>query len=225
MLTDASTDRKPRLADLCYGGFMLILQLRAVSEFGDPERLRRRILEFINRLERRAKEAGYPSEDIRYTKFALVAFLDETILASQWSQKDLWMSNPLQLELFGRMDAGEMFFRNLEELRRHSAGNVEVLEVYYLCLALGFKGRYSLFEQDKLWFILEDLYGELQRLRGDKSTRLSPSGERREQITEVVKKEVPAWIVAVGAGAIGFIFYIIMLLLSQNAASEAIGKL
>lgn len=216
---------KRRLPRLCEEAFLLILQLRAINEYGDTSLLRQRIFQLLDKLEQRGKQAGIAREDLQSAKFALTAFMDETILTSQWSQKDAWVEKTLGFELFQRMDAGEEFFRSLEELRRRSASNVELLEVYYLCLALGFKGKYMIYEQEKRRLLIKDLANELRTIRGNSSAPLSPRGKRREQIAEVVKKEVPAWIVAVGAGAVGFIFYLIMLWISRSEARAVMDAL
>lgn len=216
---------KRRLPKVCEEAFLLVLQLRAADEYGEPSLLRERIHQMLDKLERKAKKAGINLEEIQSAKFAIAAFLDETLLTSQWSQKDFWLGKTLGFELFNRMDAGEEFFKRLEELRRRSASNIDLLEVYYLCLALGFKGKYLIYEQEKLRFIIDDIYNEMKAVRHSSPTLLSPRGDRREQITDVVRKEVPAWIIAVGAAAIGFIFYIIMLLVSASEANRVIDSI
>jgi type VI secretion system protein ImpK len=216
---------KRRLPKVCEEAFLLVLQLRAADDYGDASVLRDRIHQMLDNLERKAKKSEISLEEIQSAKFAIAAFIDETILTSQWSQKDFWLGRTLGFELFNRMDAGEEFFNRLEELRRRSASNIDLLEVFYLCLALGFKGKYLIYEQEKLRFIIDDIYNELKAIRNSSPTRLSPRGDRREQISDVVKKEVPAWIIAVGAAAIGFIFYIIMLLVSTSEANRVLESL
>src|SRR5690554_713768 len=128
-----------RLADVYAPCFTLTLQLRAGHEFGDAEVLRGRIKALLEKTRREAARTGLAPEDVREAEFALVAFLDETLLSSDWSQKDRWLARPLQLELFNRYDAGEEFFLRLDGLRANPSLHAEVLEVYYLCMALGFK--------------------------------------------------------------------------------------
>ncbi|UCF63198.1 MAG: type IVB secretion system protein IcmH/DotU [bacterium] len=213
---------KMRLTDICADSFMLILQLRASQDFGDPVILRERILNLLDKIEHQAKKNNYDSADIQKVKFALVAFIDETIIASQWNEKQNWLSNPLQLQLYNRFDAGEEFFQRLEELRGRIHFNAEVLEIFYLCLVLGFKGKYGIVEQEKLRIIIDEVYQDIQ-LSMDKATRLlSPNGKRKEEIAEVIKKDIPIWTFGVGAAALGFLFYLIMVLLSKGTADNVI---
>jgi type VI secretion system protein ImpK len=212
-------DENERLPDFCADCLMLVLQLRAAKEFGDATVLRRRIKDLFDRLERNTKRAGIEFEDVQMAKFALVAFIDETIIGSQWSQKDAWLALPLQLELFNRYDAGEEFFVRLDQLRQRPQANVDVLEVYYLCMVLGFKGKYQLQETERLRLLIEDTYNDLRRAAGGRVAEiLSPNGKRRDEIAEVVTKEIPLWVIGVTAAAVGFLFFIIMTLFINGSA-------
>ena len=208
------------LLEICSDGFTLILQLLQTSEYGDLDVLRQRICELLNKIEHDAKEVGIDYEDIHMAIFALIAFLDETIIASQWNQKHDWLAKPLQLEFFNRFDAGEEFFVRLENLRQRPQYYSSVLEVYYLCLALGFKGKYQLHEREKLRRVVEDAYTILRQIKGKTTDTLSPHGQRKDEIIEVVKKEIPVWVIAVSAFAIGFFFYIIMTFFINDAAND-----
>lgn len=78
-------------------------------------------------------------EDYEQARFAVCAWVDEAILSSQWKQKSQWLKNQLQRLYYNTTDAGEEFFDRLGAIGLHQR---EVREVYYLCLALGFAGRY-----------------------------------------------------------------------------------
>ncbi len=213
---------KIRLTDICADSFMLVLQLRATQDFGEAQVLRERILNLLESMEHQAKRHNFDTADIQKIKYALVAFIDETIIASDWSQKQNWLANPLQLQLYNRFDAGEEFFQRVEELRGRIQFNVQVLEVYYLCLVLGFKGKYGIVEQEKLRIITDELYQDIQ-LSMDKSTKHhSPNGKRKDEIGEVIKKEIPIWTFGVGAAALGFLFYLIVVLFSKGTANKII---
>jgi type VI secretion system protein ImpK len=213
---------KKSLMEVCSDGFALILKLRDTSEYGDPELLRQRILDLLGRIEHDAKEGGIESEDMREAIFALIAFLDETIIASGWIHKEVWLSKPLQLEFFNRFDAGEEFFNRLEKLRQRAHYHGELLEIYYFCMALGFKGKYSVVEREKLRAIIEGTYSDLRQLKKRTSDILSPHGDRKEEFIEVMTREVPIWVVLVTAFALGFFFYLAMTFLIGGAASRTL---
>jgi type VI secretion system protein ImpK len=56
-----------------------------------------------------------------------------------------WARKPLQDELFGEHRAGENYFTYVDKLMQRDDAPVlaDILEVYQLCLLLGFKGKYA----------------------------------------------------------------------------------
>jgi type VI secretion system protein ImpK len=214
---------KLQLPALASDSLLLILQLRAAgSNLGNPDTLRRRILGFLDLFERQAQKANHSIDSIQQVKFALAAFIDETIITSDWGNKDSWFENPLQLQLFNRFDAGDEFFDRLNELRRQPYDSIEILEVYYLCLVLGFKGKYGLSDREKLRVIIDETFHEIRRARSMSPRALSPNGKPKEEFGAVIRKGIPVWIFGAGAAAIGFIFYIVVLMLSQSNASRTV---
>jgi type VI secretion system protein ImpK len=213
---------KPDLTEICSELFTLILQLRKTADFGDVEILRQRLRGFLDRVESRARDAGYSSEDIHQTLFALIAFLDETLIASDWPRKEEWLSKPLQLEYFDRFDAGEEFFTRLEKLRQRPRMMSPVLKVYHLCMALGFRGKYQFLEREKIKTLIEETYAELCHVRNKSSGLLAPHGSRGDEIVDVVTREIPFWVIAVFAVAIGFFFYMTMTFMISNAAKSVV---
>jgi type VI secretion system protein ImpK len=208
------------LADLCSDFFVLILQLRENKEYGDADLLRQRIKDLLNNLEREARLAAIDSEDTKMALYALIAFVDETILGSEWSQKTAWLAQPLALELYNDFKAGEGFFERLEQLRQRAQTRARVLEVYYLCLTLGFKGKYLFIGPEQLRAMIEEIHRELQGPREKSATGISPNGLPREEVVARVREIVPAWVIGVAAFAIGFVFYVIMSLLISNEAES-----
>jgi type VI secretion system protein ImpK len=93
-----------------------------------------------------AKSLGYSSEVNQLAFFAVVALLDESVLKMQDPAFSDWAQRPLQEEMFGHNRAGEVFFDHLRTLlsRQDSAETADCLEVYCLCMLLGFKGKYAL---------------------------------------------------------------------------------
>ncbi len=127
--------------------FTVIVRLRSNRQVvTDAESFRANMRGALKKAEGAAAARGYSSEDYRIASFAVVAFLDESILSSRNPVFYDWSGKPLQDELFGAHVAGEMFFQSLDRLlgRRDSPALADVLEVYYLCLLLGYRGRYSM---------------------------------------------------------------------------------
>ena len=61
--------------------------------------LRTKTQDLLDKFEHQAHLKGIHAEKIHYAKYALVAFIDETISISDWSHKNEWLSQPLQLRI------------------------------------------------------------------------------------------------------------------------------
>lgn len=103
------------------------------------EQVKTNILRLLSQSEQGIEKGHFAKEDYDQARFAVCAWVDETILASNWDQKSKWQRELLQRIYFNTTEAGEEFFERLNNLGPHQK---EVREVYYLCLSLGFKGRY-----------------------------------------------------------------------------------
>ena len=199
--------------------FSLVLQIRAAEQLGDGTALRRRIEQLLADAARTARSYGVPEEDVEEATFCLVAFLDEAILATEWPGHGAWSAQPLQLTRYDRYDAGERFFDRLKRLLDEGATRTGVLEVYYLCLALGFKGRYAIHGRDVLRRLVDDLHGRLERATGPVGA-LSPRGTSREVPAEAEKGGVPTWALWVGAAVLVALLYLGLSLSLSGVASE-----
>jgi type VI secretion system protein ImpK len=178
----ASSDDRPgtfrpeNLALLYQGVFTGIVRVQAGRQpIVDPNAFQRRMEDLLLEVEREATKAGYPREDIEEANYAVVAFLDETVLTSIDPAKDRWSS--WQAKRYIGSVAGEGFFEHLKVLRnrRESAQLGDLLEVYYLCLLLGYQGRYAIDYASELQFLIDDLRSQIERTRGRRGG-LSPDG-------------------------------------------------
>jgi len=57
---------------------------------------------------------------------------------------------------------------------------------------------------------------------GQSSGGLSPNGKRRDKIADVVKEEVPLWVIGVTAAAVGFVFFLVMNFLISGTANDVV---
>jgi len=215
-MTD-SIETVTSVSELCSDCFALILKLRTSREFGDPALLRRRIIDFLTQIERESRQIGIDMESIQSVKFALVAFIDETIVTSDWSERSAWQDNPLQFQIFERLDAGEEFFQKLRDLRMHSRANAAVIDVYYHCLALGFRGKYQVHDTEKLKLLLDDLYLELCQISGKSSENLSPHGLSKDEWVKNMVGWIPWWVIIASAATLAALFYLILIVLLSRS--------
>jgi type VI secretion system protein ImpK len=120
---------------------MLAVSFPQAPSMGSAIDLRQRLQTALDSMVGKGRASGIAEQDLADLRFAVVAFLDEQILKSNWAGRNEWMSQPLQLVLFNQYTAGEHFFARLRSLL--SEGRAEAVAAYQLCLALGFRGQYG----------------------------------------------------------------------------------
>jgi type VI secretion system protein ImpK len=161
--------RMDNLAMLFQEALTVVVRLRSNRQaVGDPHSFRSQISLGLQSAGQEAVRLGYAPEDVRVATFAIVAFLDESILNSHNPAFNDWVRKPLQQELFGVDVAGEIYFRNIDHFlgRSDSQELADLLEIYQLCLLLGFRGRYSLGSNAELRNVSRILAERIQRIRG-----------------------------------------------------------
>ncbi len=124
----------------------VIVRVRSNRQYiENAEAFRASVKTLLKKVAKDATSAGYAVEDVRDATFAVVAFLDESVLSSANPISEDWKRKPLQQEFFTVDMGGEVFFHSLDRalMRRDSAQTADLLEVYSLCLLLGYRGRYG----------------------------------------------------------------------------------
>lgn len=212
--------KRNSIADLSAETLMLILQLRSTNEYGNAATLKSRVADLFDKFEREGRTAGIDNEKVRLAKFALVAFLDETIISSSWTQKDEWLAEPMQIKLFDTFNAGEEFFEHLHQLRQRSSGNADILEVYYLCLALGFKGKYQLQSPENLRRVIDDLNLELHPEMYSAVDSISPNAKPKDTFIQTTTRGIPLWVYPAGAVLVFVLLYVILSFSISGSASD-----
>ena len=182
------------LMDLMYDGFYALFMLKNGNGPQNNAEFFNKMTQFLDDFTRGAKKQGASPDDIDNAKYAFCAAVDEIILRSNFAVRDDWARRPLQLALFGDQLAGENFYNRLEELRRRGSAHLEALEVFHMCLLLGFQGRYILEGSEKLAYLTSRLGDEIAHMKGKKSG-FAPHAERPDQIIHKLRNDVPVWVV------------------------------
>jgi len=182
------------MLDLLYDGFYMIFLLRNRCAPVDADSFRERVREFLIGFERSSKRVRASADDVYLAKFAYCALVDEVVLMSQSKIRGDWQRRPLQLEFFGEQLAGERFFEHLEKLREAGAARVQLLEVFHMCLLLGFQGRYIIEGSEKLGYLTGRVGDEIAQHKG-KRHGFAPRWAAPDRVAHALRSEVPLWVI------------------------------
>ncbi|MGH8258131.1 MAG: type IVB secretion system protein IcmH/DotU, partial [Steroidobacteraceae bacterium] len=205
----------PGLAELISDGRNPLLQaavpllilagrLRGQSANADVQSLHGQCVQEVRAFEDRARRAGVAPEDVLASRYALCTVLDEAVLNTPWGAQSGWAGQSLLVTFHRETQGGEKFFQILERLLGEPARYVALLELWYVCLALGFEGRYRLDDRGaaRLADIRRDLIQRIEPLRGRIEPTLSPHWQGVQDRRNAVLRLIPLWVVAVAAAAI-----------------------
>ena len=149
--------------------FTVILRTRFfVQRVENSDAFRATLRKMISAAVKDAAAMGYSDEVSKMAIYAMIGFLDESVLNSKDPTFADWARRPLQEEMFGGHFAGEYFFRNVTELlnRPESAEVADVLELHAICLLLGYKGRFAFGDASEIHTILQRIRDKINRIRG-----------------------------------------------------------
>lgn len=206
--------------------FDLILRLKAgiVAPSND---LRPKIAGMLEDFEKRAERYRFNHKIVQVSKFALASFVDETVLTNNFHLKDEWEKNPLQLEYFGEQLAGNKFFDKLSAMLKQIESTADAVEIYYFCMLLGFKGRYAIYEQDKLLSIMQETANALVKAGKIRPVELSPHWLANDHPPPPERRGMPTWAKISAAAMLGLaaIIYVGMWVMSMKFIQDAVDKL
>jgi type VI secretion system protein ImpK len=182
------------------------------SDVTDPETFRHHVKQLLSAAHDDARKVGYSSEDVRLAVYAVVVLLDESMLQSRHAAAGEWARRPLQEELFGGHVGGDVFFERIRELlgRQDAETAADVLEVYLLCLLLGFHGRYGGGGEGERQRWITSAGESIARWRGKRATLCptwAPPGEER------IRPPADPWVMRLALVAVACIVIAVVLFL------------
>ncbi len=208
---------------VCSDALTLAAQLGQAQELPTPDILRQRINALFSGMAQRGRQVNLSDEDLRDATYAIAALMDEQILRSSWSGRTAWMSQPLQLIYFNENTAGEGFFQRLSALQQ-MPGKEHLVQVYYLCLALGFQGRYAVPGAGDAAAICDHARNVVAR-RLPASETISPAGYPRGAAVTGQRRVPPLVGIGIGVCALCILVFVTLWVLNSSNASDAVDQM
>lgn len=159
-----------------------------------PNDYQQLILKKLDQFKAMLTKQGIVSEKISSALYALTAFIDELVLLSEWSGKKNWMGQTLQWQLFQEHLAGEGFFKRLSVLRQSGETEADVLQLYYVCLQLGFQGKYRLLGVEHLNAYISDFKAQIERYYPLQTKAVSPQKDLAFPAHKLLLRQIPNWV-------------------------------
>ncbi len=189
----------------CAAGLLTLAgELRRTLAHTDPTGLRDGLVHQMRDFETCARAKGLVDAVVLPARYVLCALIDEAILDTPWGAQSVWTHQGLLISFHNETWGGEKFFSALDRLLAYPSGNINLLELMYLCLALGFEGRYRTRPdgQAQLAQVREQLYQTIRSQRGDHEPDLSPHWRGVDLHRNPLIHQLPLWVFGAVAGLV-----------------------
>lgn len=153
---------------------LLIPQIRRTREHPDPGRLRGQVIQEMRQFQERLQQIRYDRRLTTAAHYCLCVTLDEAVFKTSWGNHSVWAQQGLLSTLHRETWGGERFYIITRHAMENVSTHIQLLDLLYLCLCLGYEGKY--YGKDKI--IREEIRNKvfyyLHRFYGKQNRRLSP---------------------------------------------------
>lgn len=174
-----------------------VVRLKHSYDREDLHALKDRLSAEIKLFEHRALQSGSESTEVMAARYVICTALDEAIVTTPWGNESEWSQMSLLSSFHNETFGGEKFFQLLERLSRNPVKHLAMLELMYLCISLGFEGKYRVMPRGmmELEVIRDSLYRQIHQIRGDIPRDISPHWEGLTDARRNLIRIVPWWLV------------------------------
>jgi len=197
-LTQAPSVSLNPLVAAASGLLAQLVRLKRSRDRQDLQTLKRELSWDLEQFETRATHQGVEKSQLIAARYVLCTALDEAVVTTSWGHGSGWSQMSLLSTFHNETFGGEKVFQLIDRLSKDPVKHLPMLELLYLCLSLGFEGKYRVQARGVLELegIRDALYRQIRQVRGEAPREFSPhledlAGKRPKPV-----RIVPAWTVA-----------------------------
>lgn len=188
----------------------LILSIRHSTDHPNPDQLRNRLIQELNEFKVAAKDVLQDQKKVTQASYVMCTVMDEAALNTPWGHSANWSQHNLLSTFHNEVVGGERFFALLKGLGKNPKDNIELLELMYICLSLGYKGTYRIAEngQSTLAKVQVWLYEIIRSVRIAPETALSGHWHGSGVKESRLPKMTVLWVISAAALTLSSLVYI-----------------
>ncbi|AWM79175.1 hypothetical protein DKL61_01690 [Gammaproteobacteria bacterium ESL0073] len=176
-----------------------IVRLRNNAPPEDLDALQHNYIDAIKRFERVALQSGVENSQVMSARYVMCTVLDEAVVCTSWGVESTWSKYSMLASFHNETFGGEKVFQLLDKITRNPVKYLPLIELIYVCLSLGFEGKYRVVNRGTLELeaIRDSLYRQIKQLRGDVPKALSPQWQGLQTHRRGLIRLVPWWMVVI----------------------------
>lgn len=205
----------------------MVLRARTQSAaHKEIKRLHKQCVNEIKAIELELIEDKYEYPVIVAYRYVLCTFIDEAIMSTSWGSQSEWSSKSLLVHFHNEAWGGEKTFLIIERLEKEVERYYDLLEFIFLCLCLGFEGRFKVLNhpQEGSERVVANLYEKLRQHTKWEAEELTRPYDNIISSSYFLKKELTVKKIAISFISIlcvCYLFYLIYLgIQSDNVIDE-----
>jgi type VI secretion system protein ImpK len=189
--------------------FGLILRVGDIQQYAGIQKLYSRVHGDIAAIDEEVRNLGYDSTAQLSFRYCLCSFVDEAVMATSWGAQSIWAEHSMLSVYHKETWGGEKFFTIVSRMMMEPEAHKEMLEFLYLCLALGFKGKYGVMPDgsQQLNQLISNLHHLLREQRGDSPDKLIETGENIYAKQYRIRRQIPLWSIWASLAAVLSVVY------------------
>ncbi|KPG99623.1 hypothetical protein AEQ67_10850 [Pseudomonas sp. RIT-PI-q] len=189
--------------------FSEVVRLKRGDTREDVYALKERLVAALKLFDVHALHNGAENSQVITARYVLCTVVDEAVVTTPWGNESEWSQMSLLSSFHNETFGGEKFFQLLDRLSKNPVKHLPMLELMYLCLSLGFEGKYRVQARGMLELegLRDALYRQIRQLRGDVPRELSPHWQGLNDRRRSLVRIVPAWMVVLFTVACLMVMY------------------
>ncbi|MGB1237189.1 MAG: type IVB secretion system protein IcmH/DotU [Pseudomonadales bacterium] len=183
----------------------LVCRVKSLTQYEHIEELYQQVVDEIRMIDTELAAQGYEKAVMLSYRYVLCTFIDESIMGTRWGS-GVWAQHSLLTRFHNETWGGEKVFSILSRIETDPKRYRELLEFIYLCLCLGFGGRYRVDPSPQNEEKFQQILADLQELLSLNSEEL-PDGPLAQPPTRNVlrtkhslNRRIPLWSVFAAFG-------------------------
>ncbi|MBX2883561.1 MAG: type IVB secretion system protein IcmH/DotU [Granulosicoccus sp.] len=201
----------------------LLVTIRSSHHHPAPDQLRNQLIRELEAFKTEARDILDDPKKVTQASYVMCTALDEAAMNTPWGHDANWSQHNLLTTFHNEVAGGERFFTLLKGLGREPHENIDLLELMYICLALGYEGSYKIARngQETLQKVRTWLYDLIQSVRDIPDSALSAHWQGTSVRESKLPRMTPLWVTLAGALALASVTYV-SLLFSLGARAESV---
>jgi len=147
----------------------LVLRVFTLHQYEYLNTLHKKCCHEIEAIEVELQRLGFDRVTVLAFRYCLCSVIDEAVMATPWGQKSDWSNRSLLPLYHDETWGGEKYFVILERLMMEPAHYIQIIEFLYLCLCLGYQGKYRVMKNGhmQLEALIREVHKVIRKERGE----------------------------------------------------------